>query len=174
MSKTPQSPNNCSSPKASHPSDVQASIVFCEKDEEIQTPLMPSPDTNVINAIASSSPTVKRPTPTILFQNIKKRKQHSSVPMKINLIKKHRKKSHVHGSLFSFLRTDRLNTKLGELSRKPFQTCGIMKKVYNNFSSESKVWFPFLHLKELLSDDTKSKEVLTVDNHRLLFEDFLE
>lgn len=45
---------------------------------------------------------------------------------------------------------------------------------YNNFSSESKVWFPFLHLKELLSDDTKSKEVLTVDNHRLLFEDFLE
>ena len=92
MSKTPQSPNNCSSPKASHPSDLQTSIVFCEKDEEIQTPLMPSPDTNVINAIASSSPTVKRPTPTILFQNIKKRKQHSSVPMKINLIKKHRKK----------------------------------------------------------------------------------
>ena len=72
MSKTPQTPSNFSSPKASHPSDLQTSIVFCEKDEEIQTPLMPSPDTNVINAIASLSPTVKRPTPTILFQNIEK------------------------------------------------------------------------------------------------------
>ena len=76
--------------------------------------------------------------------------------------------------MFSFLRTDRLNTKLVELSRKPFQISAIMKQVYNNFSSESKVWFPFLHLRELLSDDTKSKEVLTVDHHRLLFEDFVE
>ena len=93
---------------------------------------------------------------------------------KINLIKKNRKNSRVHGPLFSFLRTDWLKTRLRALSRKTFSKLWNNEKVYKNFSAQSNVWFIFLHLRKFFSDDSKSKEVLMLDHHRLLFEDFLE
>ena len=53
-----------------------------------------------------------------------------------------------------------------------YNTNGIMRQIYIGFSKQYKVWYPFHNLKSLLSDPEQSRNMVTQDHHRLLFENY--
>ena len=86
--QTPQTPSNCSSSKASHSPEVQSNIVFCDKDEEVQIAFSRYKCHQCDFILISYSQTTNSNN---IVSKYRKRKQHSSVPMKIYVIKKIRK-----------------------------------------------------------------------------------
>ena len=55
---------------------------------------------------------------------------------------------------------------------KVYQTNGIMCQIYNGFAKQCTVWAPYNKLSDLLTDPTRTRNLLTPDQHRLLFEHF--
>ena len=47
-----------------------------------------------------------------------------------------------------------------------------MRQIYIGFSRSCDVWHPFITLKDLLTDPSRSRNLLTQDHHRLLFENY--
>ena len=74
-----------------------------------------------------------------------------------------------------FLREDRLRATSLALGAKPFSTNGVMRRCYNGFGvANSCTYVPFNEMKSTLTNSSLSRQPLTVDHHRLLFEDFVE
>ena len=56
---------------------------------------------------------------------------------------------------------------------KLYSTSSIMTQIHSGFSHQCTVWIPFKTLHSLLTDMSRTKQLLTPDHHCLLFEDFL-
>ena len=81
--------------------------------------------------------------------------------------------------MYDFLCTNRINALQGtyyESGVKVYQTNGIMCQIYIGFAKKCTVWLPYNKLKELLTDPTYTRNLLTTDHHHLLlvFEHFTE
>ena len=143
-----------------------------------QAPASTSPTEVIIPAVTQTSPVTNRQTAIALFQDKASRKRPSSSFNPENIEKKHKSWKGTHNSKTSmmlFLREDRLRATSLLLGAKPFSTNGVMRRCYNGFGrATSCSYLPFNNMKPTLIDPTLSTQPLTLDHHRLLFEDFVE
>ena len=144
----------------------------------IQAPASTSPTEVVVPAITQPSPSSLRQTAIALWQDKASRKRPSSSFNPANIEKKHKSWKGTHNSKTSmmlFLRENRLRATSLSLGAKPFSTNGVMRRCYNGFGSgNSCSYLPFNLMKPTITDPLLSRQPLTLDHHRLLFEDFVE
>ena len=76
--------------------------------------------------------------------------------------------------MHNFLRYERIDALQPSFSgtSKGFNTNGVMRQIYIGFLRSCDVWHPFIPLKDLLTDPSRAKNLLTQDHHRLLFENY--
>ena len=79
----------------------------------------------------------------------------------------------MHSSMLTFLNEERISARIKESNGKLYSTSGIMTQIHSRFSRQCTVWKPFKTLHTLLTDMTRTKQLLTPDHHCLFFEDFL-
>ena len=132
-----------------------------------QMPIISSPTQPIILATTQASPDTIHINGTNLFGHldvIKCNYCHDS--NKQRLAKRQKARKGVDTSMLTFLHEERISARIQECDEK-------MAQIHSGFSCQCTVWKPFKILCALLTDMTRTKQLLTPDHHGLMFKEFL-
>ena len=144
-----------------------------------QAPVPTSPTQAIVPAIMQTSPCNNCLPAVALFQEQASKKRQCSTTTGANIEKKHKSWKGMHNSKTSmmlFLWEERIRQKADGLGGQAFSTNGLMRRCYNSFGryKDDIIYLPFNKLQPTFNASSLARVPLSIDHHRLLFEDFIE